>query len=54
MRGGAVLAQGEPGAIFTEALVEEVFGLASVIIADPVTGTPLVVPKGRQMQIQPR
>ncbi|CAK9890592.1 MULTISPECIES: ABC transporter ATP-binding protein [Pseudomonas] len=54
MRDGAVLAQGTPGAIFTEALVEEVFGLASVIIADPVTGTPLVVPKGHQLQIQPR
>ena len=50
MRDGAVLAEGAPGAIFTEALVQEVFGLPAVIIADPVSGTPLVVPKGRQAQ----
>ncbi|MGF6593292.1 ABC transporter ATP-binding protein [Pseudomonas sp. 2835] len=50
MRDGAVLAQGAPGEIFTEALVQEVFGLPAVIIADPVSGTPLVVPKGRQAQ----
>ncbi|ROL62801.1 ABC transporter ATP-binding protein [Pseudomonas vranovensis] len=50
MRDGAVLAEGAPGAIFTEALVQEVFGLPAVIIADPVSGTPLVVPKGREAQ----
>ncbi|WP_433886483.1 ABC transporter ATP-binding protein [Pseudomonas vranovensis] len=50
MRDGAVLAEGAPGAIFTEALVQEVFGLSAVIIADPVSGTPLVVPKGREAQ----
>ena len=48
MRDGRIAAQGAPGAIFTEQLVEEVFGLPAVIIADPVTGTPLVVPRGRQ------
>ena len=30
-----------------EELVQRVFGLASRIIEDPVTGTPLLVPKGR-------
>ena len=45
MRDGALIAQGEPADIVTEKLVEEVFGLASVIIADPVSGTPLIVPK---------
>ncbi|MCA8093787.1 ABC transporter ATP-binding protein [Burkholderia anthina] len=48
MRDGRIVAQGEPAAIFTERLVEDVFGLPSVIIPDPVTGTPLVVPRGRQ------
>ena len=48
MRDGRIAAQGKPGAIFTEQLVEEVFGLSSVIIPDPVTGTPLVVPRGRK------
>ncbi|MEG0859208.1 MAG: ABC transporter ATP-binding protein [Pseudomonas sp.] len=47
MKDGAIVATGKPAEIFTEQLVEQVFGLASVIIADPVTGTPLVVPKGR-------
>lgn len=48
MRDGRIAAQGKPAAIFTEQLVEEVFGLSSVIIPDPVTGTPLVVPRGRK------
>ena len=48
MKDGAVLAEGRPAAIVSEALVEEVFGLPSIIIPDPVTGTPLIVPKGRQ------
>jgi iron complex transport system ATP-binding protein len=47
MKDGAIVDQGAPSEIFTEALVEQVFGLASVIIPDPVTGTPLVVPKAR-------
>ncbi len=45
VREGAVIAQGKPGDIVTEKLVEDVFGLASLIIADPVSGTPLIVPK---------
>ncbi|MDT6941430.1 ABC transporter ATP-binding protein [Brucella pseudogrignonensis] len=45
LRDGALIAQGKPADIVTEQLVEEVFGLASVIIADPVSGTPLIVPK---------
>ncbi|MGV8308118.1 Fe(3+) dicitrate ABC transporter ATP-binding protein FecE, partial [Pseudomonas aeruginosa] len=39
MRDGAILAEGAPAHIFTERLVEEVFGLRSLIIADPVSGT---------------
>ncbi|MDE9401610.1 ATP-binding cassette domain-containing protein, partial [Pseudomonas aeruginosa] len=46
MRDGAILAEGAPAHIFTERLVEEVFGLRSLIIADPVSGTPLLVPRG--------
>ena len=47
MKDGAIVASGAPAQVFTEALVEHVFGLASLIIEDPVTGTPLLVPKGR-------
>ncbi|WP_113340069.1 ABC transporter ATP-binding protein [Rhizobium cremeum] len=49
MKDGAVLAEGHPSSIITERLVEKVFGLPSVIIPDPVTGSPLIVPKGRTM-----
>jgi len=45
MRDGALIAQGKPADIVTEKLVKDVFGLTSVIIADPVSGTPLIVPK---------
>lgn len=45
MRGGAVVAEGAPGDIITAELVEEVFGLACVIIDDPVSHTPLVIPR---------
>ena len=48
MKDGAIVAEGNPSAIVTEQLVEDVFGLPSVIISDPVSNTPLIVPKGRQ------
>ncbi|MFG2846140.1 ABC transporter ATP-binding protein [Kitasatospora sp. NPDC048296] len=44
MRDGRVVAQGAPGEVVTAELVREVFGLESVVVPDPVTGTPLVVP----------
>ncbi|MFB6894196.1 ABC transporter ATP-binding protein [Kitasatospora sp. NPDC056327] len=44
MRDGAVVAEGPPGDIVTAELVERVFDLPCQIIADPQTGTPLVVP----------
>ena len=47
MKDGAIVAEGKAVEIVTEQLVETVFGLPSVIIADPVSSTPLVIPKGR-------
>jgi iron complex transport system ATP-binding protein len=47
VREGAIVAQGAPSGIVSERLVEEVFGLACMIIPDPVSGTPMIVPKGR-------
>lgn len=44
MRDGRVLAEGSPEEVITSARVQEVFGLANVVISDPVTGGPLVVP----------
>lgn len=49
MKEGAVAAQGKPADTVTEQLIAEVFGLACIIIPDPVSGTPLIVPKGQQM-----
>lgn len=44
MRDGAIVAEGSPTVIVTEQLMREVFGLPSVIIIDPVSGAPLIVP----------
>ncbi|GGS86183.1 ABC transporter ATP-binding protein [Streptomyces chromofuscus] len=44
MKAGRIVAQGAPADVVTAELVEEVFGLASVVVPDPVTGDPLVVP----------
>ncbi|MFP8943936.1 ABC transporter ATP-binding protein [Streptomyces fenghuangensis] len=44
MRGGRIVAQGPPDRAVTAGLVREVFGLEAVVVPDPVTGGPLVVP----------
>ena len=44
MSAGAVMAAGSPHEVLTAELVEDVFGLRSIVIPDPVTGTPMVVP----------
>ncbi|MGW5120139.1 ABC transporter ATP-binding protein [Streptomyces noursei] len=44
MKAGRIVAQGRPGDVVTAGLVREVFGLDSVVVPDPVTGSPLVVP----------
>lgn len=44
MKAGRVVAEGPPEKIVTEELVRDVFGLRSVVVPDPVTGSPLVVP----------
>ncbi|MGK5497086.1 ABC transporter ATP-binding protein [Streptomyces sp. URMC 125] len=44
LREGRIAAQGPPAEVVTADLVREVFGLAAVVVPDPVTGGPLVVP----------
>jgi iron complex transport system ATP-binding protein len=46
MKAGRIVAQGPPVEVITEPLLREVFGLEARVIADPVAGTPLVVPIG--------
>jgi iron complex transport system ATP-binding protein len=44
MRGGSIITSGEPSEVITAETVREVFGLEAVVIPDPISGTPLVVP----------
>ncbi|MGW5868757.1 ABC transporter ATP-binding protein [Streptomyces sp. NPDC055239] len=44
MKTGRIVAEGAPADVVTEDLVREVFGLECVVVPDPVTGSPLVVP----------
>jgi len=44
---GRVYAVGDPSEVLDTTLVQEVFGMQSAVIDDPVSGTPLVVPIGR-------
>jgi iron complex transport system ATP-binding protein len=47
MKDGAIVAQGPPCEVVTTTMVAEVFGLACEVIPDPLSGTPMVVPRGR-------
>jgi iron complex transport system ATP-binding protein len=44
MKAGRIVAEGRPEDVVTAELVREVFGLDAVVVPDPVTGSPLVVP----------
>ncbi|MGR8009918.1 ABC transporter ATP-binding protein [Streptomyces hypolithicus] len=44
MKEGRIVAEGRPGDIVTADLVREVFGLDAIVVPDPVTGSPLVIP----------
>ncbi|MER0444850.1 ABC transporter ATP-binding protein [Streptomyces sp. Edi4] len=48
MRDGEVVAEGPPSSVVTAELVERVFQVRCQVIADPETGTPLVVPVARR------
>ncbi|MBR9762782.1 MAG: ABC transporter ATP-binding protein [Rhodobacteraceae bacterium] len=47
LRDGRLHAEGSAEEVLTESNVEEVFGLKSRIIADPVSGRPMMLPLGR-------
>ncbi|AWB85638.1 ABC transporter ATP-binding protein [Mycetocola zhujimingii] len=53
MKDGGIVASGVPGEILTAELVHDVFGLSCVIIPDPVTGTPMVVPQAGRAGVTP-
>ena len=45
MRQGRIIAQGALGTVVTPELIESVFDVPCVVIPDPETGAPLVVPR---------
>ena len=47
LRAGRLVASGAPRDVVTSDLVREVFDLDATVIDDPVSGTPLVLPRGR-------
>jgi len=47
IKNGALVAEGAPKEVITEALVKEIFNLDCRVIADPISGSPMVVPIGR-------
>ncbi|GMA31421.1 ABC transporter ATP-binding protein [Litorihabitans aurantiacus] len=53
LRDGELCAVGDPGEVLTSELVERVFGLANVVIPDPTTGKPMVLPLGRHHVTSP-
>jgi len=52
MKAGAIVAEGDPRDVVDEPLVHDVFGLRALVVPDPVTGTPLVVPIPRAHQVR--
>ncbi|MBD2463172.1 ABC transporter ATP-binding protein [Oscillatoria sp. FACHB-1407] len=51
MRQGHIYAQGNPAEVMTESLVQDVFGLESRIVRDPVTGTPMCIPISKKVPL---
>ncbi|MEG3756176.1 ABC transporter ATP-binding protein [Psychromonas arctica] len=48
IKSGQVIATGAPNEIVTEAIIQQVFGLSCLILTDPVSNTPLIIPRGRK------
>ncbi|MGO2467378.1 MAG: ABC transporter ATP-binding protein, partial [Microbacterium gubbeenense] len=48
MRDGSVVAEGAPSDILTPAIVRDVFDLDAIVLEDPETGRPLVIPRDRR------
>ncbi len=45
MREGSIVAQGSPDQVITPEILREVFDLEALVLSDPETGRPLVVPR---------
>lgn len=47
IRKGELIAQGTPEKIISSELIHEVFGLDCMVIKDPVSNSPMIIPRGR-------
>lgn len=47
LREGRIVADGAPGDVMTSELIREVFDLDALVVPDPVSGAPIVLPRGR-------
>ena len=47
MADGELVASGSPAEVMTTDLIEQVFDLDSMVVTDPVSGAPMVLPRGR-------
>jgi len=47
MADGRIVAEGHPATVVTTQTVREAFALESLVVEDPVSGSPMVVPMGR-------
>lgn len=54
MKDGDVVTEGAPQAVISPDLIREVFGLEALVVPDPATGTPSVVPLDpRALRVEP-
>ncbi|HAE15284.1 MAG TPA: cobalamin/Fe(3+)-siderophore ABC transporter ATP-binding protein [Erysipelotrichaceae bacterium] len=47
LKDGSLKAQGTPEEVISEELIQNIFGLDCLVMKDPVSGSPFIVPKGR-------
>lgn len=47
MKRGQIFAEGWPADVIDAAVITEVFGLSCEVCPDPVSGTPMIIPRGR-------
>ena len=47
MKGGRIVAEGAADGRHRRGVVSDVFGLQCEVVPDPISGTPMIVPRGR-------
>lgn len=53
LKAGSVIAEGSPADVVTSDVIADAFSLDCEVITDPISATPLVVPRGRHHSRQP-